>query len=132
MSKETMRSGTSGMQRGSTLRHIAIIDSSRGYLSAGQHDHKVFETTLGKGGLLICMFQNSVTLSLMAGWDMSHPMAAQTVADLGADIVFVPTYWLATDSEPYVYSFTYWLTSGSSTIILIIHLMSSTSYLLCA
>jgi len=35
-----------------------------------------------------------------AGWDISHPAAAQTLADLGVDVVFVPTYWLSTDSEP--------------------------------
>jgi predicted amidohydrolase len=34
------------------------------------------------------------------GWDMSHPAAAQALADLGVDIIFAPTYWLATDSEP--------------------------------
>lgn len=33
---------------------------------------------------------------------MSHPSAAQELADLGVDIIFAPTYWMATDSEPYV------------------------------
>jgi hypothetical protein len=33
---------------------------------------------------------------------LSHSQAAQTLADLGVDLVFAPTYWLSTDSEPYV------------------------------
>lgn len=39
---------------------------------------------------------------ILPGWDMSHPAAAQALADLGVDIIFAPTYWLATDSEPCV------------------------------
>lgn len=41
-------------------------------------------------------------LNFYSGWDMSHPSAAQELADLGVDIIFAPTYWMATDSEPYV------------------------------
>ncbi|KAK4684937.1 hypothetical protein P7C73_g5227, partial [Tremellales sp. Uapishka_1] len=59
----------------------------REYLTAGDEDHAVFETKWGKVGMLIC-------------WDMSHPAATHTIADLGADIIICPTYWLSTDSEP--------------------------------
>ncbi|GFZ47998.1 hypothetical protein JCM24511_05745 [Saitozyma sp. JCM 24511] len=63
----------------------------RDYLTAGEEEHQVFETKWGKAGLLIC-------------WDMSHPAAAQALADLGVDIIFAPTYWLATDSEPLIHN----------------------------
>ena len=49
----------------------------------------------------MCRFALENTVDL-TGWDISHPAAAQKLADLGVDIVFVPAYWLATDSEPYV------------------------------
>lgn len=42
---------------------------------------------------------------------MSHPSAAQELADLGVDIIFAPTYWMATDSEPYVDSSNTYLNS---------------------
>jgi hypothetical protein len=37
---------------------------------------------------------------LRPGWDASHPGAGQALSDLGADIVFAPTYWLGYDSSP--------------------------------
>ncbi|WVO16923.1 hypothetical protein L204_104609 [Cryptococcus depauperatus] len=62
----------------------------RDYLAPGVEPHQVFETRWGKAGLLIC-------------WDMSHPSAAQELANLGADIIFAPTYWMSTDSEPLIH-----------------------------
>jgi predicted amidohydrolase len=59
----------------------------RDYLTAGEADHAVFDTKWGKMGMMIC-------------WDMSHPAAAQTLVDQGAEVVLAPTYWTATDSEP--------------------------------
>lgn len=59
----------------------------REYLTPGEEDHAVFETKWGKAGMMIC-------------WDVSHPAAAQTLANQGAEIIFAPTYWTATDSEP--------------------------------
>ncbi|AAW46909.1 hypothetical protein CNBM0660 [Cryptococcus deneoformans B-3501A] len=63
----------------------------REYIVAGIEPRQVFETKWGKAGLLIC-------------WDMSHPSAAQELADLGVDIIFAPTYWMATDSEPLIHN----------------------------
>ncbi|WVQ77055.1 hypothetical protein IAR50_006734 [Cryptococcus sp. DSM 104548] len=62
----------------------------REYLKPGVEPRQVFDTKWGKAGLLIC-------------WDMSHPAAAQDLANLGADIIFAPTYWMATDSEPLIH-----------------------------
>ncbi|ODN77925.1 hypothetical protein L202_05025 [Cryptococcus amylolentus CBS 6039] len=62
----------------------------REYLKPGVEPRQVFDTKWGKAGLLIC-------------WDMSHPAAAQDLANLGADIIFTPTYWMATDSEPLIH-----------------------------
>lgn len=31
---------------------------------------------------------------------MSHPGDAQALSDQGVDLIFVPTYWTATDSYP--------------------------------
>lgn len=59
----------------------------RDYLTAGKDDHGVFQTKWGKMGMMIC-------------WDMSHPAAAATMADQGAEVILAPTYWTATDSEP--------------------------------
>ncbi|KAL7420791.1 hypothetical protein Q5752_004744 [Cryptotrichosporon argae] len=63
--------------------------SERAHLTAGEEEHQVFDTKWGKAGLLIC-------------WDVSHPAAAQALSDQGADIVFAPTYWLSTDSDPLI------------------------------
>lgn len=41
---------------------------------------------------------------IVSGWDLSHPAAAAKLAEQGADLIFAPAYWLATDSEPYVFS----------------------------
>ncbi|WVN89073.1 uncharacterized protein L203_104289 [Cryptococcus depauperatus CBS 7841] len=62
----------------------------RDYLAPGVEPRQVFQTQWGKAGLLIC-------------WDMSHPSAAQELANLGADIIFAPTYWMSTDSEPLIH-----------------------------
>ncbi|WWD19408.1 hypothetical protein CI109_103868 [Kwoniella shandongensis] len=59
----------------------------RDYLTPGQAGHQVFDTKWGRCGFLIC-------------WDVSHPSAGQALSDLGADIVFAPTYWIGYDSAP--------------------------------
>ncbi|WOO82226.1 putative nitrilase [Vanrija pseudolonga] len=59
------------------------------YLTPGGKQNKAFDTKWGKAGMLIC-------------WDVSHPLAAQKLVDQGVSIVFAPTYWTATDSEPHV------------------------------
>ncbi|BEI81291.1 hypothetical protein CcaverHIS002_0204510 [Cutaneotrichosporon cavernicola] len=64
----------------------------RNYLTAGQNGNRAFDTKWGKAGLLIC-------------WDMSHPSDAQALADQGVDLIFVPTYWTATDSHPQLLEF---------------------------
>ncbi|WWD20802.1 hypothetical protein CI109_105279 [Kwoniella shandongensis] len=63
----------------------------REYLTPGEEEHQVFDTKWGKAGLLIC-------------WDISHPAAAQELASQGVDIVFAPTFWYATDSEPLIHN----------------------------
>ena len=78
--------GTTGDVKGSYIKRN-LWHPERDYLTAGEEEHQVFDTKWGKAGLLIC-------------WDMSHPSAAQALADQHVDIVFAPTYWLATDSEP--------------------------------
>ncbi|WWC72698.1 uncharacterized protein I206_106662 [Kwoniella pini CBS 10737] len=64
----------------------------RDYIKAGEEEHKVFETKWGKVGMMIC-------------WDMSHPTHAQDLANQGADIIFAPTFWYATDSEPIIHKY---------------------------
>ncbi|WWC98270.1 hypothetical protein V866_005161 [Kwoniella sp. B9012] len=64
----------------------------RDYITPGEEDHKVFETKWGKIGMMIC-------------WDMSHPSHAQELASQGADIIFAPTFWYATDSEPAIHKY---------------------------
>lgn len=59
----------------------------RDYLEPGKEPHEVFDTPWGKAGLMVC-------------WDMSHPAHAQALSDQGAQLVFAPTYWTMTDSEP--------------------------------
>ncbi|KAL7420091.1 hypothetical protein Q5752_005056 [Cryptotrichosporon argae] len=59
----------------------------RDYMNAGTTGSPVFETEWGKAGFLIC-------------WDLSHPGAVQAMVDQGADLILMPSYWLAIDSEP--------------------------------
>ncbi|WVQ95307.1 hypothetical protein IAU59_002402 [Kwoniella sp. CBS 9459] len=64
----------------------------REYLTPGEDEHKVFDTKWGKAGMMIC-------------WDMSHPAHGQDLAKQGADIIFAPTFWYATDSEPTIHKY---------------------------
>ncbi|CED84210.1 Carbon-nitrogen hydrolase [Phaffia rhodozyma] len=59
----------------------------RDYLQPGKTYSQVFDTPWGKAGMLIC-------------WDLSHPQAVQRLVEEGAVVIFVPTFWLATDSDP--------------------------------
>ncbi|WVQ86140.1 hypothetical protein IAT38_008308 [Cryptococcus sp. DSM 104549] len=85
-----------------TLRNTAFFIDETGkvigqeYLTPGTEEHQVFDTKWGKAGMQIC-------------WDMSHPGASMELAGLGVDIVFAPTYWLATDSEPSLETETVWI-----------------------
>ncbi|WVR08703.1 hypothetical protein IAU60_005761 [Kwoniella sp. DSM 27419] len=78
-----------------TLYNTAFFINEQGevvseeYLTPGEEDHKVFDTKWGKAGMMIC-------------WDMSHPAHGQDLANQGADIIFAPTFWYATDSEPMI------------------------------
>ncbi|RXK41014.1 hypothetical protein M231_01645 [Tremella mesenterica] len=81
--------GTTGNVLGTYVKRN-LWHPERKYLQKGDDPHEVFNTKWGKAGLLIC-------------WDISHPDAAQMLSDLGADMIFVPTYWLSTDSEPLIH-----------------------------
>ncbi|EJT48227.1 hypothetical protein A1Q1_02793 [Trichosporon asahii var. asahii CBS 2479] len=50
------------------------------YLTPGEVDNKAFDTKWGKAGFLI----------------------SQALADQGVKLIFAPTYWLSSDSQPYL------------------------------
>ncbi|GAB7346215.1 hypothetical protein MBLNU457_4948t2 [Dothideomycetes sp. NU457] len=59
----------------------------RGHLTSSARDpHPVFDTPLGKIGMLIC-------------WDMAFPEAFREMIVQGAKIIIVPTFWLHTDAS---------------------------------
>ncbi|KAJ9119105.1 hypothetical protein QFC22_003596 [Naganishia vaughanmartiniae] len=62
-------------------------ETNREYLHPGTDDHAVFTW-------------NGITVGFLICWDLAHPLAAQELAKQGVDLVLVPTYWLATDSQP--------------------------------
>ncbi|WWC92416.1 uncharacterized protein L201_007373 [Kwoniella dendrophila CBS 6074] len=76
---------------GPKLYNTAFFIDDRGEIP-GEEEHKVFDTKWGKAGMMIC-------------WDMSHPAHAQELANQGADIIFAPTFWYATDSEPMIHKY---------------------------
>ncbi|KAL2220401.1 putative hydrolase, carbon-nitrogen family [Thermoascus aurantiacus ATCC 26904] len=60
----------------------------REYLMSSGHDpHEVFDTPVGKVGLLIC-------------WDLAFPEAFRELIARGAEIVIVPTFWTRHDASP--------------------------------
>ncbi|EAW14880.1 carbon-nitrogen hydrolase family protein [Aspergillus clavatus NRRL 1] len=55
--------------------------------SSGEAPHEVFETPIGKVGLLIC-------------WDLAFPEAFRELIAHGAEVVIIPTYWTRHDASP--------------------------------
>ncbi|GLA38039.1 hypothetical protein AnigIFM63309_005035 [Aspergillus niger] len=76
---------------GSILGHYRkknIWHPERPYLTSSGHDpHEVFDTPIGKVGLLIC-------------WDLAFPEAFRELICKGAEIVVIPTYWSKYDASP--------------------------------
>ncbi|GAA84519.1 hydrolase, carbon-nitrogen family [Aspergillus luchuensis IFO 4308] len=76
---------------GSILGHYRkknIWHPERPYLtSSGSDPHEVFDTPIGKVGLLIC-------------WDLAFPEAFRELICKGAEIVVIPTYWSKYDASP--------------------------------
>ncbi|KAL4791584.1 carbon-nitrogen hydrolase [Aspergillus venezuelensis] len=65
-----------------------IWHPERAYLaSSAAEPHEVFDTPVGKVGLLIC-------------WDVAFPEAFRELITGGAEIVVVPTYWGRYDASP--------------------------------
>ncbi|KAL2842424.1 carbon-nitrogen hydrolase [Aspergillus pseudoustus] len=65
-----------------------IWHPERAYLTSSTSEpHEVFDTPVGKVGLLIC-------------WDLAFPEAFRELLAGGVEIVVVPTYWGATDASP--------------------------------
>lgn len=57
----------------------------RDHLTSSTHDpHPVFDTPLGKVGMLIC-------------WDLAFPEAFREMISQGAKLIIVPTFWLLSD-----------------------------------
>lgn len=57
----------------------------RDHLHSSTHDpHEVFDTPLGKVGLLIC-------------WDLAFPEAFRELIDKGAKLIIIPTFWTLSD-----------------------------------
>ena len=52
--------------------------------SSGRDTHEVFDTPIGKVGLLIC-------------WDLAFPEAFRELIRGGAKVVIAPTFWMARD-----------------------------------
>ncbi|PYH92777.1 hydrolase, carbon-nitrogen family protein [Aspergillus ellipticus CBS 707.79] len=65
-----------------------IWHPEREYLtSSAEEPHEVFDTPVGKVGLLIC-------------WDLAFPEAFRELLVKGAEVVAVPTYWSKYDASP--------------------------------
>ncbi|KAL4882277.1 carbon-nitrogen hydrolase [Aspergillus karnatakaensis] len=70
-----------------------IWHPERAYLTSSLHEpHEVFDTPIGKVGLLIC-------------WDVAFPEAFRELISKGAEIVIVPTYWGRNDATPTALSY---------------------------
>ncbi|KAL2810976.1 carbon-nitrogen hydrolase [Aspergillus granulosus] len=65
-----------------------IWHPEREYLTSSTSEpHEVFDTPVGKVGLLIC-------------WDLAFPEAFRELLAGGVEIVILPTYWGVTDASP--------------------------------
>ncbi|KKK23879.1 hypothetical protein P175DRAFT_0479936 [Aspergillus ochraceoroseus IBT 24754] len=65
-----------------------IWHPERAYLtSSGAEPHEVFDTPIGKVGMLIC-------------WDLAFPEAFRELIAHGAEVVIIPTYWGRFDASP--------------------------------
>lgn len=65
----------------------------------------MFEIQGVKAGMQICEQWASPDVNLrltgsVAGWDLAHMEGTRHLAQNDVDIIFAPTYWTATDSEP--------------------------------
>jgi predicted amidohydrolase len=54
---------------------------------SGRDIHEVFDTPLGKVGMLIC-------------WDLAFPEAFRELIAQGAKLIIVPTFWTLNDCSP--------------------------------
>ncbi|KAL1963992.1 hypothetical protein VTN77DRAFT_7667 [Rasamsonia byssochlamydoides] len=71
-----------------SYRKKNIWHPERAYLtSSGAEPHEVFDTPVGKVGMLIC-------------WDLAFPEAFRELIAKGAEIVIIPTYWGRNDASP--------------------------------
>ncbi|OJJ06091.1 hypothetical protein ASPVEDRAFT_45508 [Aspergillus versicolor CBS 583.65] len=65
-----------------------IWHPERAYLTSSTSEpHEVFDTPIGKVGLLIC-------------WDMAFPEAFRELIAAGAETIIIPTYWGRYDASP--------------------------------
>jgi predicted amidohydrolase len=70
-------------------RKINLWHSERGRLSRGV-GVKVFDTRFGKAGIAIC-------------WDLANPLIFRRMAEAGARIIFVPSFWSDAGISNYAY-----------------------------
>ncbi|KAI9373521.1 hydrolase, carbon-nitrogen family [Aspergillus egyptiacus] len=70
----------------------AYLTSSSSSSSSSSEPHEVFDTPVGKVGMLIC-------------WDLAFPEAFRELISRGAEIVIVPTFWGRNDASPVARSY---------------------------
>ena len=56
----------------------------REHLTSGNDEHEVFDTPLGKVGMLIC-------------WDLAFPEAFRELICQGAKLIIIPSFWTLND-----------------------------------
>jgi predicted amidohydrolase len=69
------------------------------FLTASEDDHLAFETEHFKCGLLIWLVSSAplIAAHITTSWDMAWPEAFRELMQQGAEVIIIPTYWLATD-----------------------------------
>lgn len=65
----------------------------------------MFEIQGVKAGMQICeqwvrAHLDGALIVVAVGWDLAHMEGTRHLAQNDVDIIFAPTYWTATDSEP--------------------------------